>query len=50
MVQVWSGEGKVRRGVSARAERREVWQGAVGVKKYKSGNKMVLHKKRFLVV
>ena len=28
MVQVWSGEGKVRRGVSARADRRDAWQGA----------------------
>ena len=37
MVQVWSGEGEVRRGVSARAERREAWQGLGGVKKYKSG-------------
>ena len=37
MVQFWSGEGKIRRGVWAGAERREAWQGLGGVKKYKSG-------------
>ena len=37
MVQLWSGEGKVWRGVSGQTERREAWQGAGQAEKYKTG-------------